>query len=224
MRKKYTKKELIEDIKFVKKQIGHVPSWTEYNKNRTNVRAIDRHFGSYNKAIVEIFGEKHKYIKMSKIECECNQCGKKFMKHQNQIEKTKHNFCSKSCAAVYNNANKKYGTRRSKLEKYLEEELTKLYPNLEVHYNRVDTIKAELDIYIPSLSLAFELNGIFHYEPIYGKDKLASIQNNDKRKFQACLEKNIELCVIDSSSLKYFKSKNAKKYLDIIINIIDSKK
>lgn len=59
-----------------------------------------------------------------------------------------------------------------------------------------------MDIYIPVLSLAFELNGIFHYEPIYGEGKLLSIQNNDDRKFQACLEHDIELCIINSSEQK----------------------
>ena len=71
--------------------------------------------------------------------------------------------------------------------------------------------------------MAFELNGIFHYEPIFGESKLEQIQNNDSRKFQACLENGIELCIIDASSLTYFKEKSAKKYLDIITNIIDNK-
>ena len=161
------------------------------------------------------------------IELKCKQCSKKILKRPCELNhkgrKTKNAFCSRSCAATYNNTHKKHGTRRSKLEKYLEEELTKLYPNLEIHFNRKDAINSELDIYIPSLSLAFELNGIFHYEPIYGKDKLASIQNNDKRKFQACLEKSIELCIIDASSLNNFKPKKAEKYLDIIVNIINQK-
>jgi len=67
------------------------------------------------------------------------------------------------------------------------------------------------------------LFGFFHYEPIYGAQKLLDIQNNDSRKFQACLEKGIEFVTIDSSALKNFKIKNATKYLDIIKNIIDAK-
>jgi hypothetical protein len=98
-----------------------------------------------------------------------------------------------------------------------------LYPNLEFHFNRKDAINSELDIYIPTLKLAFELNGIFHYEPIYGSEKLDQIKNNDSRKYQACIEKNIELCIIDSSGLKYFKPEKCQKYLDIITNIINTK-
>ena len=101
--------------------------------------------------------------------------------------------------------------------------LIQSYPNLELHFNRKDTINAELDIYIPHLKLAFELNGIFHYEPIYGEKKLQSTQTNDKRKFQACLEQNIELCIIDVSKEKYFKEHISKKYLDIITTIVKSK-
>lgn len=73
------------------------------------------------------------------------------------------------------------------------------------------------------LNLAFELNGIFHYEPIYGEGKLSQVKNNDGRKFQDCLERKIELCIIDVSSSKHFKPERDKKYLDIIVNLIELK-
>lgn len=88
--------------------------------------------------------------------------------------------------------------------------------------NRLALVSAELDIYIPSLKLAFELNGLFHYEPIFGPEKLAQIQNNDERKYQACLEKDIELCLIDVSSFNYFKLEGAQKYLDGIQEIVNA--
>ena len=172
---------------------------------------------------------KNKSKTLEKVYLTCTQCKTIFTRDQathriSQKRSKKSNyFCSKSCAAIYNNAHKTTGTRRSKLEKHIEEQLGLIFPDLEIHYNRKNAINSELDIYIPKFSLAFELNGIFHYEPIYGKKKLAQIENNDKRKMQACLEQDIELCIIDSSGLKYFKPKNAKKYLDIIVSIINSK-
>ena len=154
---------------------------------------------------------------------ECKNCHTKFKKQLADCKKTKNDFCSSSCSATYNNTHKTTGYRRSKLEMWLETQLIKSYPNLEIHFNRVDSINAELDIYIPSLKLAFELNGIFHYEPIYSEEKLKKTQNNDKRKFQACLEKQIELCIIDVSKIKYFKENTSIPILEIIKPIIDKK-
>jgi len=150
----------------------------------------------------------------------CDQCKKPFKKLPNQIKKSKHHFCCQSCSAKYTNTHKTHGIRISKLEKWLAQQLVILFPNLEFHFNHKDAINGELDIFIPSLKLAFELNGIFHYEPIYGPEKLASIQTNDSRKMQACLEHDIELCIIDVSHEKYFKPAKAQKFLDIISNII----
>lgn len=152
----------------------------------------------------------------------CGSCSKSIYVSLTKKRKSKSglSFCSRSCAATYNNAHKSTGTRRSKLECWLEDQLTITYPDLEIIYNHKKAINSELDIYIPSLKLAFELNGIFHYEPIYGQEKLSSIQNNDNRKFQACLEKSIELVIMDVSSLIYFKPANAEKYLIIIKSVI----
>lgn len=154
----------------------------------------------------------------------CAQCQKLVKKLASQLRKAKQNiFCSRSCAAIYNNTHKTKGNRRSKLEFWLELQLSIFYPTLEIVYCDKRAINSELDIYIPSLKLAFELNGIFHYEPIYGDKKLNQIQNNDHRKFQACLEQGVELCIIDVSSLKYFKESAVFKYLHIIQQIIDKR-
>ena len=153
----------------------------------------------------------------------CKTCQNEFYRKPSEIIDSRNSFCSRSCAASFNNRNKTFGTTRSKLEKWLEENLSIIFPNLEIHFNRKDAINSELDIYIPSLKVAFELNGLFHYEPIFGKEKLNSIQDNDQRKYQACLENTIELCIIDTSSQKYVKPKTSQKYLDIIVEIIERK-
>ncbi len=158
---------------------------------------------------------------------ECKNCKKSVYKTPSDINhrsnKTKSAFCGNSCAAIYNNTHKRTGVRVSKLELWLQSQLSILYPELEILYNDKATINSELDIYIPSLKLAFELNGLFHYEPIYGKEKLDQIQNNDNRKFQACLEHGIELCIIDTSKQKYVKESTSKPYLNIIIQILNKR-
>lgn len=158
--------------------------------------------------------------KTKKVECACDHCGKIFMKNKSQIKKTKSNFCCQSCAGKYGTSHKTTGTRSSRLEKWLAVKLSEKFPTLEFHFNRKDAINSELDIYIPTLKLAFELNGPFHYEPIFGQEKLETIKNNDCRKFQACLEKGIELCIIDTSKQKYFKENTCLPFLRIVEDII----
>ena len=150
--------------------------------------------------------QNEKYDK--KEEFPCHFCGKIKIHKQREIKNNKFLFCSNSCSTKYWNAHKTWGSPRSKLEIWIEKQLGILYPYLNIEYNDRLTINAELDIYIPSLQLAFELNGIFHYEPIYGEEKLCKVQTNDDRKFQACIEQNISLCVIDTHGVKYFKEKN----------------
>lgn len=130
-------------------------------------------------------------------------------------------FCNNHCSALYANSHKTVGTRRSKLEVWLEARLRELYPSLTLLPNDKTAINSELDFYFPELKLAFELNGIFHYEPIYGAEKLASIQNNDHRKFAACAEAGISLCIIDSSRMVHFKEPKARVFLDLIHNVVD---
>ena len=150
----------------------------------------------------------------------CEVCHKSFTKLLNQFERTSHHFCSKSCAATFNNKNKTTGTRRSKLEVFLEQELTRSYPNLEIIYSAKTSIGSELDIYIPSLNIAFEIQGIFHYEPIFGQEKLEQIQKNDLEKIQRCKELGIKLIHIDTRDQNVFTEETSKKYLNLITEAI----
>lgn len=149
----------------------------------------------------------------------CVQCGT--LMKRTQSTSRGNIFCNRSCSASYNNAHKTTGTRRSKLEAWLETRLRDLYPDLDLHCNRKDAIQGELDFYFPSLKLAFELNGVFHYEPIFGAGQLARTQSNDARKWAACLERGIELCVVDTERFTYFKAKGAEKFLSIFQGVMD---
>lgn len=159
----------------------------------------------------------------SQVTVPCGQCAAPVTRASRHLHSSKSGrlFCGHSCRATYGNAHKTTGTRRSKLEGWLEERLRETYPDLDLHCNRTDAIHAELDFYFPALKLAFELNGIFHYEPIYGATQLGKTQANDARKWAACLERGIELCVIDSGQFEYFKARGAEKFLIIIQEVVD---
>jgi hypothetical protein len=150
----------------------------------------------------------------------CLNCGKEFKKQLNQVKKFPNHFCCHSCRATYQNIHKTTGTRRSKLEIYLEEQIEQYFPQLSCLYNNKETIGSELDFYFPTLKLAIELNGIFHYEPIYGQDKLERIQNNDEQKSIKCNELGIEFCTIDSSKCLKLTQKRKDEYWNIINNIL----
>ena len=147
--------------------------------------------------------------RITKINVNCANCTKVFLKHLNQISKTKNNFCSKSCAAKYNNTHKIKGTRRSKLEKAIEEMLKLEYPELSFNCNNKKIIGSELDFYFPSLNLAIQINGPLHYNAIYGTNKLSQIQKMDEEKRNICDSKNITLIEINVS-----KDTHPNKVLD----------
>ncbi len=152
----------------------------------------------------------------------CAECSKEFIKSVSEIHKSKtgNNFCSSSCAASFNNKNKRFGTRRSKFEIYVEQQLSTMYPNLTVEYNGKSAIGAELDVYIKELSLAIEIDGIFHFKPIYGEDKLKRIQILDKKKDDACTKLNINLIRIDVSRMTSSKEVDMLLYLNLITSSI----
>jgi hypothetical protein len=166
---------------------------------------------------------KHK-AKDKRSKVKCNFCGKIVIRTQSSLKKTKFSYCDSSCSAKYTNSHKTKGTRVSKLEIWLQSKLKEIYPNTKFIFNSSNIIGLELDIYIEELQLAFELNGIFHYEPIFGKDKLNKTMQRDKNRFQLCIEKDISLCIIDTSSQKRFTEESSTKFLDIIINVIKKHK
>lgn len=151
----------------------------------------------------------------------CKNCNVEFLRVPAAINKKSNNFCSQSCAATFNNKNKKFGTRCSKLEQWIKEQLSVLYPSLEIKYNDKHIINSELDIYIPELKIAFEINGIFHYKPIHGLEKFSKIRENDLFKLEVCQKLYIDLYLIDTSKHNYVTPNTSQIYLEKIINVIN---
>ena len=161
-----------------------------------------------------------KVVVFKQIKIFCHNCNKEVYKTTRDSTNSLNSFCSRTCSTTYNNKNKTHGTRRSKLEVYLEEQLTREFPELEILYSNKTIIGSELDIYIPSLKLAFEVQGIFHYKPIFGQEKLEQIQKNDLEKVRKCKELLIELIQIDVTDQNTFSKKSSERYLLEIVSKI----
>lgn len=154
----------------------------------------------------------HKFAN-KKVQVKCLVCDVLFMKYLcNSIKNPRH-CCSKECYYILIREKKDWGSTRSKLEIAIENKLNLLY-GFEIRYNKTD-IGYELDIYIPVLDLAIEINGIFHYEAIFGEKELLRRQEIDKEKVVECRELGIKLFVIDVSKDKNNKKVMAQRILEV---------
>lgn len=149
-------------------------------------------------------------------EVTCKHCGKTFTKLAAQVRRTPQHFCSRSCAASYNNCHKQHGTRRSTLEQFVQEQLQEHFPGLPFDCNSKAVIGSELDFYFPTLHLAIELNGIYHYKPIHGLSKFEQIVGADKQKADRCRSLGINLHVVDALGYSRANLQQKNYYWDMI--------
>ena len=80
--------------------------------------------------------------------------------------------------------------------------IEEIYPNVEIlrHYRPKWLEGLELDIYIPNKKLAFEYQGLQHFQAVEhwgGKEKLKIQKEHDERKKRICEEKGIYLICIN---------------------------
>lgn len=135
----------------------------------------------------------------------CKTCGKKFYREFYKLNRSKHgnNFCSKSCQAIYSHKFFIGGSlkHRSRAEFMLIDLIKNDFNNLNIVNNSHSIIPSglEIDIFIPELKLGIELNGPFHYVPIFGQEKLDAVRINDKRKIEDSELIGINLMVLDIS-------------------------
>ena len=136
-------------------------------------------------------------------------------------------YCTGSCRStnlkLSSYAHKAGGKSRSQIELFVEENLIKDFPHIKFVFNDKETIGSELDVYIPELKMAIEINGIIHYEPIYGQEKLTKVQNRDKQKMINCYNLGIELIVIPLGR-KGLSKKQTQEIYNEIHSIIERNK
>jgi len=118
------------------------------------------------------------------------------------------------------------GKEGSKLEKFLQKELTSEGYKIEVH--KKDLIvnqNLEIDLYVPSLKTIIEVDGPSHFFPIWGEEKLSKQIKSDENKTGLILSKGLVIIRIKnlSDSVALTDKYSLKQRLVVILNNIKSK-
>lgn len=159
----------------------------------------------------------------------CGGCGKDVQRRKSELLKSKHGipYCTKSCRMKHYNENilKPSSCHRSKAEDILLELIRHDFPTLDIKPNNRDVVPGglEIDIYLPTLKLAIELNGPVHYLPIYGEERLESVKNKDARKCLELQQLGITQLTFDISHLQTTKKTDEfmrKHYIEYVLPLI----
>lgn len=115
----------------------------------------------------------------------------------------------------------------SKLEKFILKELISSGWQTEFHKEQtLSNTKLQIDIYLPTISTAIEIDGPSHFLPVWGEDVLTKNQNYDIKKTGLILGKGMFLIRIKQT--KDFSPTRAKlvyeKLHEILLEIKDSTK
>jgi hypothetical protein len=154
-----------------------------------------------------------------KTSTECFVCSKSFYLAPYRIKASSRHFCSVDCFSEFKRTKKDWGSTRSKLEVAIEEHLKNIF-SFDILFNKRE-IGYELDIYIPHINLALEINGIFHYKPIYDEKHFLRTQHIDKEKSEECQKRNIKLVIIDVSNDGKSKIIQAQRIEEVVKIIND---
>ena len=109
----------------------------------------------------------------------------------------------------------------SKTERYVVGKLEELGYGVIVHArNLIQSTSLEVDMFLPSLRTAIEIDGPSHFSPIWGADKLVKQQASDAAKQGLLLNSGYVILRIR----QYDKSMSAKRMNDTLALIVDELK
>lgn len=151
-------------------------------------------------------GDKVEIVKNKLVTYKCPVCDKEEKVTEYIFHKKK--YCSGTCRNKINNLMLTGST--SKSEKYLLDEIKKEFPDILIKPNNRNVLNGlEIDIYLPTLKIGIEWNGIYHHKDVHKDGSYERIKNSDERKLKLADEKKINLIVINdlTSSPKFMKEK-----------------
>ena len=124
----------------------------------------------------------------------CSSCGKE--KHETLTLCLKCHEISLKASIKRNRKNGMKAAGNSSEEERVYELLLIIFKDVEIIRNTYKILRnpitnsaLELDFYLPSLNLAFEIDGPMHRIPCYGLERLESQIRNDNIKNQLCIDR-----------------------------------
>ena len=120
-----------------------------------------------------------------------------------------------------NQAVRKASKVGSKLEKFLMEQLTNDGYRVEFHKEQVlSNTKLQIDLFLPMIRTAIEVDGPSHFDPVWGDDALQKNKRYDDKKNGLILGKDLVLIRIKQTK-DFSKSRGIKIYQELK-SIIDN--
>lgn len=105
----YTKEFVKEQLQLLESELGRLPKYKDWQRlqkdlNLVNVHTVCRKYGGWSNAIKDVFGKTNVDRDFNKYKLICKNCNKDIYRTKCEIKRVKNSFCSKSCAARYNNS------------------------------------------------------------------------------------------------------------------------
>lgn len=120
-----------------------------------------------------------------------------------------------------NQAVRKTSKVGSKLEKYVLEYLLKKNFKVEFHKEQIlSNTKLQIDLFLPNMGIAIEIDGPSHFLPVWGEDALQKNINYDQKKQGLILGKGLTLIRIKQT--KDFSKTRAQRICDNLSLLLDS--
>lgn len=109
----------------------------------------------------------------------------------------------------------------SKLEKYLHEQLLKDGYKVDFHKEQIlSNTKLQIDLFLPTMNVAIEIDGPSHFKEVWGKDVLNKNINYDNKKTGLVLGKGLVLIRI-KQEMDFSKTRAKLVYDKLLVKIKD---
>jgi len=119
-----------------------------------------------------------------------------------------------------NSAVREASKKGSKLELFLLDNLLKDGYKVDFHKEQIlSNTKLQIDLFLPTLNVAIEVDGLSHFEPVWGQQTLNRNKTYDNKKTGLIIGKGLVLIRI--KQLKDFSPSRANKIYNELVDVLD---